>query len=61
MTSFFVRSDFNLPRHAAGSQEDEDLGTRIFNEFQMQGMEPWTDVHYVQLQMPNRFDVTPTS
>eukprot|EP00066_Takifugu_rubripes_P004679 XP_003968191.1 PREDICTED: transferrin receptor protein 1-like [Takifugu rubripes] len=46
-------SDFNLPRHAAGSEEDENLGERIVDEFKMQRMDPWTDVHYVQLQMPN--------
>lgn len=61
LESLFVCSDFNLPRHAAGSEEDENLGSRIFNEFKLQRMDPWTDVHYVQLQMPNRFDVTLTS
>lgn len=52
----FLYSDFDLPKRAAGSEEDEHLATLIFNEFKKQSMAPWTDEHYVQLQTPNRFD-----
>lgn len=52
----FLCSDFDLPRRAAGSEEDERLAALIFDEFKVQGMAPWTDDHYVQLQTPNRFD-----
>uniref|UniRef100_A0A3Q4AKS5 Uncharacterized protein n=1 Tax=Mola mola TaxID=94237 RepID=A0A3Q4AKS5_MOLML len=37
----------------AGSKEDLNLADRIFNEFKKQNMDPWTDIHYVQLQSPD--------
>lgn len=61
INDLFPCSDFDVPGRTAGSKQDEHLGTLIFNEFTKQRMDPWTDVHYVQLQMPNRFDVTLTS
>ncbi|KAF7660206.1 hypothetical protein LDENG_00286070 [Lucifuga dentata] len=45
--------DFDLPRRSAGSEEDEYLGNRIFDKFKKLQMDPWTDIHYVQLQMPD--------
>ncbi|XP_071340776.1 transferrin receptor 1b [Trachinotus anak] len=45
--------DFDLPRHSAGSAEDMNLGNHIFEEFKKLEMDPWTDVHYAQLQMPD--------
>ncbi|KAA8580562.1 hypothetical protein FQN60_013520 [Etheostoma spectabile] len=46
--------DFDLPRRSAGSVEDRSLANRIFDQFKKAEMEPWTDIHYVQLQMPDR-------
>ncbi|XP_028289083.1 transferrin receptor 1b [Parambassis ranga] len=46
-------SDFNLPSRSAGSAEDMKLGNQVFDEFKQLKMSPWTDIHYVQLQMPN--------
>ncbi|XP_039982271.1 transferrin receptor 1b [Xiphias gladius] len=45
--------DFDLPRRSAGSAEDMNLANRIFDEFKRLEMDPWTDRHYVQLQMPD--------
>ncbi|XP_032359329.1 transferrin receptor 1b [Etheostoma spectabile] len=45
--------DFDLPRRSAGSVEDRSLANRIFDQFKKAEMEPWTDIHYVQLQMPD--------
>lgn len=50
---FFYR-DFNLPRRSAGSAEDMNQANRIFDEFKKLEMDPWSDIHYVQLQMPDR-------
>lgn len=47
-----------MPRRSAGSNEDKYLANRVFEEFKKQDMDPWTDTHYVQLQTPNRFDMT---
>lgn len=43
----------NLPKRSAGSEEDSALGNRIFEQFKKLEMTPWTDRHYVQLQMPD--------
>ncbi|KAM9332227.1 transferrin receptor 1b isoform 2-T4 [Pholidichthys leucotaenia] len=43
-------SDFDLPSRLAGSAEDMHLANRVFDEFTKQEMNPWTDIHYVQLQ-----------
>uniref|UniRef100_A0AAQ5XQ32 Transferrin receptor protein 1 n=1 Tax=Amphiprion ocellaris TaxID=80972 RepID=A0AAQ5XQ32_AMPOC len=45
--------EFALPSRSAGSQDDMKQADRIFNEFTKLEMEPWTDVHYVQLQTPD--------
>ncbi|XP_049420894.1 transferrin receptor 1b [Epinephelus fuscoguttatus] len=46
-------SDFDHPSRFAGSDGDTSLGNRIFDEFQKLEMDPWTDIHYVQLQTPD--------
>nr|XP_040022878.1 transferrin receptor 1b isoform X1 [Gasterosteus aculeatus aculeatus] len=43
----------DLPRRSAGSVEDKFLANHIFKEFQKVEMDPWTDIHYVQLQTPD--------
>ncbi|RVE58564.1 hypothetical protein OJAV_G00195670 [Oryzias javanicus] len=43
----------DLKSRSAGSAEDSSLGNRIFEQFTKLQMNPWTDVHYVQLQKPN--------
>ncbi|XP_041817585.1 transferrin receptor 1b [Chelmon rostratus] len=45
--------DFDLPRRSAGSEEDINLANRIFDVFTQLEMDPWNDIHYVQLQMPD--------
>ncbi|KAK2886678.1 hypothetical protein Q8A73_020624 [Channa argus] len=45
--------DFDLPRRSAGSDEEINLAKRIFEQFKKLEMNPWTDIHYVQLQMPD--------
>ncbi|XP_029002937.1 transferrin receptor 1b [Betta splendens] len=45
--------DFNVSRRLAGSEEDTALANRIFRGFQNLDMDPWTDIHYVQLQTPD--------
>ncbi|KAM9337153.1 transferrin receptor 1b [Symphorus nematophorus] len=45
--------DFDLPRRSAGSEEDMNLANRMFDEFKKLEMNPWTDIHYVQLQTPD--------
>ncbi|XP_047468060.1 transferrin receptor 1b [Mugil cephalus] len=45
--------NFDLPRRSAGSAEDMNLANRVFDGFQKLEMDPWTDIHYVQLQMPD--------
>lgn len=57
----FLCSDFDRAGRAAGSEEDEQLATHIYDVFKKQSMEPWTDEHYVQLQTPNRFDANTLS
>ncbi|XP_071751525.1 transferrin receptor 1b [Centroberyx gerrardi] len=52
-------SDFDLGNRSAGSAADMNLANQIFKTFKTQEMEPWTDIHYVQLQTadskrPNR-------
>lgn len=44
---------FDLPKRAAGSDEDRSLGNHIFDQFKKLEMVPWTDVHHVQLQTPD--------
>ncbi|MEQ2201111.1 hypothetical protein XENOCAPTIV_007718 [Xenoophorus captivus] len=47
----------------AGSEGDLNLANRIFTTFKTLEMKPWTDIHYVQLPMPDRSIlvlVTPT-
>uniref|UniRef100_A0A8C2Z6H9 Transferrin receptor 1b n=1 Tax=Cyclopterus lumpus TaxID=8103 RepID=A0A8C2Z6H9_CYCLU len=46
-------SDFDSPRRLAGSAEDVRLANRISDAFKDADMNPWTDVHYVQLQRPD--------
>uniref|UniRef100_A0A3Q0T4X6 Transferrin receptor 1b n=1 Tax=Amphilophus citrinellus TaxID=61819 RepID=A0A3Q0T4X6_AMPCI len=45
---------FDLPSRSAGSDEDMSLANRIFDGFKELEMDPWTDIHYVQLQKPNK-------
>ncbi|XP_005449127.1 transferrin receptor 1b [Oreochromis niloticus] len=45
--------DFDRPERSAGSDEDMSLANRIFDGFKEQEMDPWTDIHYVQLPMPD--------
>uniref|UniRef100_A0A1A8GA85 Transferrin receptor (p90, CD71) n=1 Tax=Nothobranchius korthausae TaxID=1143690 RepID=A0A1A8GA85_9TELE len=45
--------DFDRPSRSAGSEEDARLGNSIFGTFKTLEMEPWTDIHYVQLQKPD--------
>ncbi|XP_037312516.2 transferrin receptor 1b [Pungitius pungitius] len=46
-------SDYDDPRRSAGSVEDTNLANRIFDDFKKVEMNPWTDIHYVQLQTPD--------
>ncbi|KAM8822736.1 transferrin receptor 1b [Spinachia spinachia] len=46
-------SEYDFPRRSAGSVEDKRLANRIFEEFKKVEMDPWTDIHYVQLQTPD--------
>ncbi|XP_041717658.1 transferrin receptor 1b [Coregonus clupeaformis] len=46
-------SDVEQPDHAAGSIADNTLGEHVFKSFKNLEMEPWTDIHYVQLQTLN--------
>lgn len=50
----FLRRDFDRPGRSAGSADDVRLGNLVFEEFKKQDMDPWTDIHYVQLQTPDR-------
>ncbi|KAM4544207.1 transferrin receptor 1b [Fundulus diaphanus] len=45
--------EFDLRSRSAGSQEDMSLADRIFKTFRTLEMNPWTDAHYVQLQVPD--------
>ncbi|KAM3860369.1 transferrin receptor 1b [Diretmus argenteus] len=47
-------SDFDLADRSAGSDGDMHLGNQIFNEFKRLEMDPWSDIHYVQLQTQDR-------
>uniref|UniRef100_A0A8C8FFL6 Peptidase M28 domain-containing protein n=1 Tax=Oncorhynchus tshawytscha TaxID=74940 RepID=A0A8C8FFL6_ONCTS len=46
-------SDVEQTDHTAGSTGDNILGNHVLESFKRLEMEPWTDTHYVQLQMPN--------
>nr|XP_020513085.1 transferrin receptor protein 1-like [Labrus bergylta] len=46
-------SEFDKPKRSAGSEEDMSQGNRIFSDFKKLEMDPWTDIHYVQLQKPD--------
>uniref|UniRef100_A0A3Q4GAY3 Transferrin receptor 1b n=1 Tax=Neolamprologus brichardi TaxID=32507 RepID=A0A3Q4GAY3_NEOBR len=46
--------DFDKPGRSAGNDEDMSLANSIFDEFKKLEMDPWTDIHYVQLQNPNK-------
>uniref|UniRef100_A0A8C7FWU3 Transferrin receptor 1b n=1 Tax=Oncorhynchus kisutch TaxID=8019 RepID=A0A8C7FWU3_ONCKI len=46
-------SDVEQTDHTAGSTGDNILGNHVLESFKSLEMEPWTDTHYVQLQMPN--------
>lgn len=48
-------SDFDKvhPR-SAGSFEDTQLGNVIYDQFKQLEMDPWTDIHYVRLQTPDK-------
>ncbi|KAK2859700.1 hypothetical protein Q5P01_004320 [Channa striata] len=45
--------DFDLPRRSAGSEEEMNQANNIFDQFKELDMNPWTDIHYVQLQTPD--------
>ncbi|XP_059183204.1 transferrin receptor 1b [Centropristis striata] len=45
--------DFDLPRRSAGSDGDKALANRVFEEFKKVEMDPWIDIHHVQLQTPD--------
>uniref|UniRef100_A0A3Q1JRJ8 Transferrin receptor 1b n=1 Tax=Anabas testudineus TaxID=64144 RepID=A0A3Q1JRJ8_ANATE len=46
--------DFDSKKRSAGSEEDMTLANNIFDRFEKLGMDPWTDIHFVQLQTPDR-------
>ncbi|KAM9553250.1 transferrin receptor protein 1-like isoform 1-T1 [Salvelinus alpinus] len=46
-------SDVEQTDHTAGSTGDNILGNHVLESFKSLEMEPWTDIHYVQLQTPN--------
>ncbi|XP_042164489.1 transferrin receptor protein 1 [Oncorhynchus tshawytscha] len=46
-------SDVEQTDHVAGSSADGILEYHVFDSFKSLEMEPWTDVHYVQLQTAN--------
>ncbi|XP_062335426.1 transferrin receptor 1b [Osmerus eperlanus] len=46
-------SEFARDDHEAGSDGDRVLGNRVFEGFKSLQMNPWTDIHYVQLQTQN--------
>ncbi|MED6251689.1 hypothetical protein ATANTOWER_001357 [Ataeniobius toweri] len=45
--------EFDLLSRTAGSEGDLNLANRIFTTFKTLEMKPWTDIHYVQLPMPD--------
>ncbi|KPP57129.1 hypothetical protein Z043_125177 [Scleropages formosus] len=45
--------EFSSQSHEAGSKGDEELAAQILSEFLNLGMNPWTDEHYVKLQVAN--------
>ncbi|XP_053716932.1 transferrin receptor 1b [Synchiropus splendidus] len=47
-------NEYDVPDRSAGSDDDNRLAQRIFEEFNRLQMKPWTDRHYVQLQAPDR-------
>uniref|UniRef100_UPI0037E89A65 transferrin receptor 1b n=1 Tax=Semicossyphus pulcher TaxID=241346 RepID=UPI0037E89A65 len=46
-------SDFDMQERSAGSEGDMSTANRLFTQFKALEMDPWTDIHYVQLQKPN--------
>uniref|UniRef100_A0AAX7W3Y2 Peptidase M28 domain-containing protein n=1 Tax=Astatotilapia calliptera TaxID=8154 RepID=A0AAX7W3Y2_ASTCA len=46
--------DFENPGCSAGSDKDMSLANSIFDEFKKLEMDPWTDIHDVQLPIPDR-------
>uniref|UniRef100_A0A3Q1KE49 Uncharacterized protein n=1 Tax=Anabas testudineus TaxID=64144 RepID=A0A3Q1KE49_ANATE len=40
--------DFDSKKRSAGSEEDMTLANNIFDRFEKLGMDPWTDIHFVQ-------------
>ncbi|CAJ1081622.1 transferrin receptor 1b [Xyrichtys novacula] len=46
-------SEFDQPMRSAGSEEDTSLANRLYAEFKKLKMDPWNDIHYVQLQKIN--------
>ncbi|KAK7881626.1 hypothetical protein WMY93_030035 [Mugilogobius chulae] len=47
-------SEYDPPSRVAGSADDAYLGDQIHKKFQELRMEPWTDVHHVRLQIPDK-------
>ncbi|KAI4893601.1 hypothetical protein NFI96_026848, partial [Prochilodus magdalenae] len=45
--------NFARDKHEAGSEGDEALANKVLNIFSSLEMSPWTDEHYVQLQVPS--------
>uniref|UniRef100_A0AAX7TCQ6 Transferrin receptor 1b n=1 Tax=Astatotilapia calliptera TaxID=8154 RepID=A0AAX7TCQ6_ASTCA len=45
--------DFENPGCSAGSDKDMSLANSIFDEFKKLEMDPWTDIHDVQLPIPD--------
>nr|XP_057915740.1 transferrin receptor protein 1-like [Doryrhamphus excisus]XP_057915741.1 transferrin receptor protein 1-like [Doryrhamphus excisus]XP_057915743.1 transferrin receptor protein 1-like [Doryrhamphus excisus]XP_057915744.1 transferrin receptor protein 1-like [Doryrhamphus excisus] len=46
--------DFDVPTRLAGGKGDIHQGNLIAEEFKKLALQSWTDVHYVQLQKPDR-------
>lgn len=49
-----LRRTFDVPSRSAGSEGDVQLANMISDEFKALNLESWVDVHYVQLQKPDR-------
>ncbi|XP_028290573.1 transferrin receptor 1b [Gouania willdenowi] len=41
---------YNVPNRSAGGEEDKKQAESIYDTFRSLEMDPWTDIHYVQLQ-----------
>nr|XP_006637845.1 PREDICTED: transferrin receptor protein 1 [Lepisosteus oculatus]XP_015216756.1 PREDICTED: transferrin receptor protein 1 [Lepisosteus oculatus] len=52
-TSTFMNSirDFISGSHEAGSEEDERLAISVYEKFKSYDMKPWTDEHFVKVQV----------